>query len=248
MAAGGREGHRWLHGTAGRSIAPRRAPTMPAVAIPPRTLARSPAPSVYCGHPNADRERAVSVARADLVTADQLLHWPDPDARLELVAGVVHHMTPAGAGHGMIGVRLVVLLDGHVRPRRLGAVFGPDTGFWLRRDPDTVRAPDVAFVAAGRLPPDGVSMRGFLELAPDLAVEIRSPGDRTRGSRAKIAEYLAAGVRQVWVVDPPARAVTAHGPGGASPTAREGEELDGGDVVPGFRCAVAALFEGVART
>ena len=187
------------------------------------------------------------VAHADLVTAEQLLHWPDPDARLELVAGVVHHMTPAGAGHGMIGVRLIVLLDGHVRPRALGAVFGPDTGFWLRRDPDTVRAPDVAFVAAHRLPPRGVSMHGFLELAPDLAVEIRSPRDRTRGSQSKVAEYLDAGVRQVWVVDPPTRSVTLHAPGIAARRLAEHEELDGGEVVPGLRAPVAALFEGVAR-
>lgn len=182
-----------------------------------------------------------------LITAEQLLHWPDPELRLELVAGRLHEMTLASGGHGRIEMNFAVALAVHVRARALGVVFPSDTGFVLQRGPDTVRAPDVAFVAAGRLPAAGVSWRGFLELAPDLAVEIRSPSDRTRGSRAKVAEYLAAGVRAVWTVDPPRRSVTVHAPGAAPRVLAEGDVLEGGDVVPGFRCTVAELFEGLAR-
>jgi Uma2 family endonuclease len=181
------------------------------------------------------------------VTAEQLLHWPDPDARLELVAGEVRHMTPASGGHGLVSMRLVAPLVAFVQAHRLGDVFIPDTGFVLRRNPDTVRCPDVAFVAAGRLPPQGVSMHAFLELAPDLAAEVRSPSDRARGSRAKVTEYLDAGTRLVWVIDPFARTDTVHGTGGAIGRLEEADELDGGKVVPGFRCAVATLFAGLAR-
>jgi len=186
------------------------------------------------------------LARPRLVTAEQALDWPDPDARFELAAGVVQPTTPAGGAHGVVAAKLLYLLLAHVLPRRLGAVFPGDTGFVLRRGPDTLRCPDVAFVAGDRLPPGGVR-RGFPELAPDLAVEVRSPTDRTRASRAKVAEYLGFGVREVWTIDPDARTVTAHAPEGTARRLDEGDALDGGDVVPGFRCAVAELFEGVAR-
>lgn len=188
----------------------------------------------------------MGLAKPELVTAEQALDWPDPDARFELVAGVLQPMTPAGGAHGVIEVNLIQLLGAHVRRRRLGVVFPGDSGFVLHRGPDTVRCPDVAFVAAHRLPPGGVQ-RGFPALAPDLAVEIRSPTDRTRASRAKVAEYLSAGVRQVWTIDPDARTVTVHGPDGTMRRLDEGDTLDGDDVVPDFRCAVAELFEGVAR-
>lgn len=189
----------------------------------------------------------MGLAKPGPVTAEQALDWPDPDARFELAAGVVQPMTPAGGGHGAIEVNLVYLLSAHVRPRRLGMVFSADTGFLLGRDPDTVRCPDVAFVAADRLPPGGVPGRGFVELAPDLAVEVRSPTDRTRASRAKVAEYLGVGVRQVWTIDPASRTVTVHTPDGTARRLAEGETLDGGDVVRGFGCVVDELFEGVAR-
>ena len=185
-------------------------------------------------------------AKPALVTAEQALDWPDPDARFELVAGVVQPMTPAGGPHGVVNMHLARLLGGHVHAHRLGLLFSPDTGFVLRRGPDTVRCPDVALVAADRLSPEGVR-RGFPELAPDLAVEVRSPFDRTRASWAKVAEYLGFGVREVWTIDPDARTVTVHRPDGATRRLGEDDVLDGGDVVPGFRCAVAELFEGVAR-
>ena len=188
----------------------------------------------------------MGLAKPQLVTAEQALDWPDPEARFELVAGVVQPMTPAGGPHGAIIMTLARILGSHVHAHRLGALFSPDTGFLLRRRPDTVRCPDVAFVAAHRLPPGGVR-RGFPELAPDLAVEVQSPTDRTRASWAKVAEYLGSGVREVWTIDPPARTVTVHGPDGTTRRLDEGDTLDAGDVVPDFRCAVAELFEGVAR-
>ena len=188
----------------------------------------------------------MGLAKPGLVTAEQALDWPDPDARFELAAGVVQPTTPAGGPHGAIIMTLARILGSHVHAHRLGALFSPDTGFVLGRGPDTVRCPDVAFVAAERLPAGGVR-RGLPELAPDLAVEVRSPSDRTRASRAKAAEYLGFGVRQVWTIDATARTVTVHGPDGAARRLAEGDTLDGADVVPGFRCEVDELFEGVAR-
>ena len=188
----------------------------------------------------------MGLAKPELVTAEQVLDWPDPEARFELVAGVVQPMTPAGGAHGVVVMALARVLGAHAHAHRLGALFSPDTGFVLRRGPDTVRCPDVAFVAADRLPPGGIR-GGFPELVPDLAVEVRSPTDRTRASRAKVAEYLDVGVRQVWVVDPSTRTVTVHAPDGATRRLGEGDALDGGDVVPGFRCGVDELFEGIAR-
>ena len=189
----------------------------------------------------------MDMTTAGPVTAEQLERWPDRDARLELVAGVVRHMSPAGPRHGSVNSRLMGALAAHVYPRRLGELFTPDTGFVLRRDPDTVRCPDVAFIAAGRLPPDGLRGRGFSGLAPDLAVETLSPDDRPREMAEKVAEYLDVGVRLVWVIDPKRRTVTVHEPGVAIRTLREDGELDGGRVLPDFRCAVASLFEGIAR-
>ena len=117
-----------------------------------------------------------------------------------------------------------------------------ETGFVLARDPDTVRGPDVAFVSQERL--TGLEdPGGFPEGAPDLAIEIRSPHDRPGELRAKVADYLAAGSRQVWVVDTERRVVTVYPSLLAPHTLEEGDELDGGDVLPGFRILVKELFD-----
>jgi Uma2 family endonuclease len=173
------------------------------------------------------------------MTAEELFELPDDGMRHELVEGELRTMTPAGFEHGRVALRLGAQILRHVEAQSLGAVLAAETGFVLRRDPDTVRAPDVAFVAADRLPVTG---RGFAELAPDLVVEVVSPSDRASEVAAKAAMWLDAGVRLVWVVDPQARLAAVHHPGGLVTVLREDGVLDGEDVLPGFRLPLAPLL------
>lgn len=188
------------------------------------------------------------MASSTLLTADDLLRLDDPDGLPhELVRGVLHLVTPALLDHGSVVMRVSAALAGHVYPHGLGELFGESTGFLLERDPDTVLCPDVAFVASRRLPPDGLERRSFSELAPDLAVEVLSKSNRPREVRAKVADYLRLGVRCVWVVDPRKRVVRIHTPDGAERLVGEDGILDGGEVLPGFRCPVDSLFVALRR-
>jgi len=176
-----------------------------------------------------------------LLTVEDLWALGDDGHRYDLIRGDLHRMALAGGEHGQIGVMISSALLTHVRPRRLGAVFGADTGFILARSPDTLLAPDVAFVHADRLPPRDQRI-GYLELAPDLAVEVISPSERPADVAQKVAIYLAAGVQMVLVVEPRQRTITVHAQGQASRVLQEGDELDGGDVLPGFRVPAAEVF------
>lgn len=175
-----------------------------------------------------------------LVTAEEFARFPDDDRRYELVDGVVVEMSPVGGLHGALGVRLAALLEAHVAPRRLGVVM-VETGFTLARNPDTVRGPDVSFVCAGRIPPSGVP-ETFWSGPPDLAVEIRSPGDSLSDLYAKSEAYLTRGVRLVWVLDPQAETVTVFAPGAPVFRLRGEDILDAGDVIEGFRIPVTDLY------
>ena len=123
-----------------------------------------------------------------------------PSGLWELVDGRVVPVTPAGARHGDVVARVTRLLANFVDARRLGKVLAGDAGFILRRDPDTVRAPDVAFVTAARLP--GRAPAEFMSGAPDLAIEIISPSDDWKAVDKKAAEFIAAGSLAVWAIDP----------------------------------------------
>jgi Uma2 family endonuclease len=164
-------------------------------------------------------------------------------ARYELVAGELRTMTPGGLPHGAIAVTVAALLYEHVRANDLGHVVGADTGFWLLRDPDTVRAPDVAFISKARLsspfPP------GFSEIAPDLAVEVRSPGKSRKDIAEQLAAYRQAGVPVVWVIAPVSRTVTVYRGTGVGQTLGAHDVLDGGDVLPGFVVPVHRLFADI---
>lgn len=136
------------------------------------------------------------------------------------------------------------LLDPFVLAHGLGEVFADGVGYILARGPDLVRIPDVSFIARERLPA-GVVPEGFIPGAPDLAVEIVSPGDRAEEIYGKVREYLGAGTRLVWVVWPRYRAVTAYTPDGQVRELGQDDELDGGDVLPGFQARVAELFGAI---
>lgn len=173
------------------------------------------------------------------MTAQQLAELAGDGARYELVEGVLHTMTPAGGDHGLTGARLLVRLGAFVERERLGAVLTAETGFLLRHDPDTVRAPDVAFVRAERVPEARVP--GFPAMAPDLIAEVVSPYDRAVEVSGKALAWLDAGVRLVWVVDPENRTVTVHRPGGTT-VLRCRDELSGEDVVAGFVLPLEELW------
>ncbi len=184
-----------------------------------------------------------------LLTADDLFGVPDPDLPHELRRGVLRVVTPASFAHGAVNARLLAALAQHVYAHDLGALLTEATGFLLERDPDTVLCPDIAFVAKERLSAS-IPAPPFLKLAPDLAVEVLSPGDRPGEVRAKVADYLRLGVRAVWVVDPARRRARIHSRVGrriGETLLAEDDLLDGGEVVPGFRCRLADLFADLRR-
>jgi Uma2 family endonuclease len=174
-----------------------------------------------------------------IMTAEQLFHAPQL-GRCELVEGELIMMLPAGSRHGAIAARVAYLLLDFVEAHALGVVLGAETGFKIATDPDTVRAPDAAFIRADRV---GKTLpQGFFPGAPDLAVEVLSPDDRAGEVLAKVANWLDAGCRAVWVLDPNSVTVTVYHPGGKADIWKRTDVLEGGDVLPGFRATVADVF------
>ena len=149
-------------------------------------------------------------------------------------------MTPAGFRHGRIACAVAAVLRDFVQERGLGVVLSAEPGFQIAHDPDTVRAPDVAYVAKERIPE--TEPVGFFPGAPDLAVEVLSPNDPAGDVLAKVQDWLDAGCRAVWVVDPKTRSVTVYHNRRQIAVLSESETLDGGEVVPGLRVTVADLF------
>ena len=189
------------------------------------------------------------VARAEgmLMSPEEFLVYDlDDEYQGELVRGELR-VTPApGAPHGTIAGNLTFLLSAHVRELKAGRVFPDSVGYQLVDLPRTVRRPDVSFVRADRLPPEGVGP-GFLKLAPDLVVEVISPSETASELEEKLNDYRACGTALIWVVDPVRRTVMIIASDAPPRWVREGERLDGGAVLPEFSCGVAELFEGVAR-
>jgi Uma2 family endonuclease len=176
------------------------------------------------------------------LTVEDLYTMPDDGYKHELQSGMLVSEPLPGFRHGRVMLRIGELLGAHVRSNRLGVVLACDSGFILARKPDTVRGPDVAFVAMERFEKSGDTARAFTG-APDLAVEVLSPSNTPASVRAKVADYLAAGARCVWVVDSGARTVEVY-PSLLSPRVLgEDDPLDGGDVIPGFRVRVGEIFE-----
>jgi len=176
-----------------------------------------------------------------LMTADDVLRMPNPkDLRLELVRGELMTMAPAGFDHGAKGGLLHGRLWSYVTLHRLGIVPTSDTGYILSRDPDTMRCPDTSFVSAARIPKEPVM--GFFPGSPDLVVEVLSPTDSLDEMQDKVADYLFAGTKLVWVVSPGRKSVTVYRPGQKPEWLGVGETLSGEDVVPGFSLPVADIF------
>jgi Uma2 family endonuclease len=172
---------------------------------------------------------------ARLHTAEELLHLPDDGHRYELVRGELHKMSPAGSRHGLIAARIIASLLRHVEREKLGAVYASETGFLIARLPDTVRAPDAAFVRAERV----VDTPGYFPGPPDLAAEVISPNDSYSDVEEKTAEWLRAGARAVIVVEPRLRTVRVYRTSGTVDVA---DVLEVEEIVPGWRLSLSELF------
>jgi Uma2 family endonuclease len=169
---------------------------------------------------------------AKLMTAEELLREQPPHKRSELIRGRLVVREPAGGRHGAVANEIAFHLTGHIKAGSLGRVYTAETGFKIASDPDTVRAPDVAFVTKDRLPE--AEPAGYPAYAPDLVVEVLGADDRPGEVLAKVGEWLNAGVRLVWVVDPGKRIARVYRPDGSESQLQGGDSLNGEDVVPGF--------------
>jgi Uma2 family endonuclease len=183
---------------------------------------------------------AVMTVASKPITAEELFEMGDV-GRCELINGEILPMAPAGAEHGSMVIAISVPLALHVRAHRLGRVYGAETGFLIARQPDTVRAPDVAFVAGDRVPEQ--PRRGYFDGPPDLAVEVISPSDTMSEVKAKVEQWLAAGTVSVWVIDPPNRLVEVYRKGQPVLQYRTGDELRDEPTLSGFVLKVDQLFE-----
>ena len=173
-----------------------------------------------------------------ITTADQLF-----EANLrhcELIQGEIVEMSPAGFDHCGIAGNIGLALGTFVKPRRLGMIAVAEPGFQIAHDPDTVRAPDVAFVRADRIPLGGV--KGFFQGPPDIAVEVVSPNDRASEVMAKAQDWLQAGCPLVWVVDPETRTISIYRSRSEISVLSDTDTLTGGDVLAGFSVPVGEVF------
>lgn len=163
-----------------------------------------------------------------------------PGKATELVRGRLVVLEPPGTYHGKIAGRLLTRVGGFVETHELGEVFGQDTGFKIASNPDTVRAPDLAFVARDRL--SQLARRGYAAVAPDLVAEILSPDDRPGEVKAKLADWLSAGVRLAWLLDPDRRIAHVHRHDGRVAALDVDGALEGEDVLPGFSYRLKDLY------
>ena len=180
------------------------------------------------------------VTALKLITAEELLRMPRNDGhRYELLRGVLVEKMATGDPHGDAVTRIAFYLTGYAEENDYGVVRSGEPGYRLERDPDTVRVPDVAWIAPGRIPP---GTQGYPELAPDLAVEVKSPRNSYAELAAKAGMWLSYGSREVWVADPERVTITVYRPYQEPLTSGEDDTLAGGDLLPGFSTPVWRLF------
>lgn len=180
------------------------------------------------------------VATAKPVTVEELWELRHEPYRLALIDGELYRMPGMGGTHGRITVRAGARLEPFVESHELGTLFA-ETGFRLFPDRLTTLFPDVAFVRASRVPPEAEQER-FLNLYPDLAIEISSPTDYPKLLQEKLSAYFEAGTLLVWVLYPRTRSVAVHRAGREPDMLGPDALLDGGEVLPGFSIRVGDLF------
>ncbi len=175
-----------------------------------------------------------------VTTLDPVL---DPEKEYEIVNGQPEEKVTGGARHGGVGMRLGARLVMHVEAHRLGGIYGPDTTFQIGANE---RLPDISFVAAERIPPEG-KPEGKWPMAPDLAVEIILPGDLFEEVISKVKDYFAGGVRQAWLISPEHKTVIIHHSPTQTTILSEEDEPISEDLLPGFRCRISELFQPPGR-
>jgi Uma2 family endonuclease len=174
------------------------------------------------------------------MTADELLDLPDDGMRHELVAGRLTAVSPPGADHGVVSLEIAARLREHARATGAGVALG-EIGFLVERNPDTVRAPDAAFIAKERYEALGPTSNYWPE-PPAFAAEVVSPNDSFGEVEAKAFEWLDAGTSAVLVVDPKRRTATVYRARDDVRAYRADDEVDVGDAVPGWRFTLSQLF------
>ena len=184
----------------------------------------------------------MTTTKEKLLTAEDLMRLDAEGVRGELIRGVFCEVMSAVGEHGEIVMNLGILLGVFVKPRRLGRLSGSDAGVRLERDPDTVREPDIAYISAEKMPLN-VRATSYYEVVPDLVVEVASQSDTLQSINDKARMWLDYGTQLVWVAFPNSRSVDVHAAGSAVFTLSENDTLDGGDVLPGFSCAVRDIFD-----
>jgi len=184
----------------------------------------------------------VLVRQMELEKAQALQFELDPEKSYEIVNGQPEEKEIAGARHGGVAARLIIRLGNHIESNNLGEIYS-EASFTIGQNE---RIPDVAFVAAGRIPSEGEPVT-LWPMAPDLAIEVISPNDIYMKVVSKMEDYFAAGVKQVWLVDPEYRRVSIY----RSPTEvtifTEEQELVSEDLLPGFRCRLNEIFKSPTK-
>ena len=184
----------------------------------------------------------MATATKTLVTAEEFMKMDLGPGTFELVRGEVIPVPPPRPEHGMICSNAVQILGPYGRQGGYGYVLCNDSAVHTERGPDTVRGADVCFYSHARWPRAQVG-RSVPPVAPDLIIEVFSPGNRAGEMRAKVYEDLEAGALMVWVIHPVRRTLSVYRPEELDPTVfQESETLEGFPELPGFRCAVAEFF------
>jgi Uma2 family endonuclease len=185
----------------------------------------------------------MSTSLSAVVTAEQLENMSQPGIRFELVKGELRRMTPAGFEHGAIALAVGSLLRQHVLSNGLGKTCAAETGFLVSRDPDTVRAPDAAFVSNERLSEISSDYKRYLPIVPDLVVEVISPNDTSKEVEEKAQFWIQAGSKMVLVIEPSTRTLRVIDDSSKITVLRDSDTFNAGDVVPGWQFEVAELFQ-----
>ena len=183
----------------------------------------------------------MSTSTSTLMTADELLKLPNDQHRYELINGELKAMSPAGHNHGRIAMRIASPLAQFVWKNNLGEVFAAETGFKLTSNPDTVLAPDVAFVREARIRELGRT-KGYWPGPPDIAIEVVSPHERKLEANTKVEQWLRFGAREVWVVDSKRETVTIYHSGHDPVTFKDHDALISNELLPGFIVPLSDIF------
>jgi len=188
--------------------------------------------------PGKTQRTDMSTTQTHLMTAEELLRLPDDSMCHELIKGELLTMPPPGDLHGAVTMNLTGLLFIHVKTNNLGIMRAAETGFKLESNPDTVLAPDIAFITSDRA---GPAVAGYRDGAPDLVVEVMSQWDTRPKAARKAALWVELGARSVWVVNPRQRTVDVWWSNGERKQFHEADELID-DTVPGFCVKVSEIF------